>query len=501
MPAPTFHPMQRIHDVVIAGGGPAGAAAARLLAAWGHRVALLTRPPHHQPLVESLPPSITRLLDRTGLRGAMDQAGFLRSTGNTVWWGSDEARAEYFDRGQLGYQVPRARFDHLLLDQAAAAGAAVHRQAIVRSIEPIPGSGGHHGVSYDADGATRQLRARWVLDCTGRAGLTARQGWRQAEPGLRTTALVATWEQENWPVADVSHTLVESCGDGWAWSVPESSTRRQVAVMIDPVLTPLRGGAGLLERYRAELAATRRMRVILESARMVGSPWARDASPYTATVTGEPGHLLAGDAASFTDPLSSFGVKKALASAWLAAVVTRTALDDPGMADVALAFHHRREQQMADALRRRAVEFSRDATAAHPGGYWSRRLADTEPLGEAGPDPAALREDPAVQAAFQSLRAREAPLLRPAAPPRLARRPAVCDDRIVLEEQLLLADAPDGLRWLRGVDLVALATHPGGPAGIPQLFEACQRQNRNAQLPDFLGAVAFLLARGVLEFA
>lgn len=493
--------MESLRDVAIIGGGPAGAAAARLLAAWGHTVTLLTRPPHHQPLVESLPPSTVKLLDRIGLRDAVDRAGFLRASGNTAWWGPGEARVEYFEAGLSGYQVPRARFDHLLLDQAAAAGATVHRHAIVRKVEPPPGQEGLRRVEYDSDGATRVLTARWVLDCSGRAGLTARHGWRRAEPGLRTTALVATWEQDNWPVPDISHTLVESYGDGWAWSVPESSRRRQVAVMVDPTLTPLAGAAGLLTRYRAELSQTRRLRAILEAARLIGSPWARDASPYSAATTGEPGLLLVGDAASFTDPLSSFGVKKALASGWLAAVVTRTALDDPAMTAAALEFQHRRETAMAEALRRRAAEFSREATEVHTGEYWARRLADADASTDADPDTAALRADPEVVSAFQELKRREMLAVRSSPGLRREQRPAIHDDRIVMEEQLILPAFPAGIRWLRGVDLVQLVDLAPTATDVPQLFDACLRLNPETPLPDFLGALSVLLAKGALEFA
>ncbi|HUG28144.1 MAG TPA: FAD-dependent monooxygenase [Gemmatimonadales bacterium] len=488
-------------QVIVLGGGPAGAAAARLLAGWGYAVTLLTRPPHHQPLVESLPPSTVKLLDRIGLREAVDRAGFLRATGNTAWWGPGEARVEYFETGLTGFQVPRARFDQLLLDQAASAGATVHRHAIVRKVNPLPGTENFRQVEYDADGATQVLTTRWVLDCTGRAGLTARHGWRCAEPGLRTTALVATWEQDNWPVPDISHTLVESYGDGWAWSVPESSTRRQVAVMVDPSLAPLAGAAGLLARYRTELGRTSRLQAILESARLIGSPWARDASPYSAATTGEPGLLLVGDAASFTDPLSSFGVKKALASGWLAAVVTRTALDNPEMTAAALTFHHRRESAMADALRRRAAEFSREATEVHPGEYWARRLADADASTDAEPDTAALREDPDVASAFQELKRREQLAVRPAPGLRREQRPAIHDDRIVMEEQLILPAFPAGIRWLRGVDLVQLVNLAPAAEGVPQLFEAITRPNMELPLPDFLGALSVLLAKGALEFA
>jgi flavin-dependent dehydrogenase len=487
-------------DVVVAGGGPAGAAAARLLAAWGYTVTLLTRPPHHQPLVESLPPSTVKLLDRIGLREAVDHAGFFRATGNTAWWGDDEPRTEPFGGGLTGYQVPRARFDHLLLDQAAAAGATVHRNAAVRRVSPAD-TQGIRTVEFEMDGATRSLYARWVLDCTGRAGLIARHGWRKPEPGLRTTALVATWEQHNWPVDDITHTLVESYGDGWAWSVPETSTRRQVAVMVDPSLTSLAGGSGLAESYRAELARTRHLGPMLQAARMVGKPWARDASPYSAATIGEPGLLLVGDAASFTDPLSSFGVKKALASGWLAAVVTRTALDNPEMTAAALAFQHRREATMAEALRRRAAEFSRQATEVHTGEYWARRLADADASTDAEPDTAALRQDPDVVWAFQELKRREKLAVRPEPGLRREQRPAIHDDRIVMEEQLILPAFPAGIRWLRGVDLVQLVDLAPAAQDVPQLFEAIMRPNMELPLPDFLGALAVLLAKGALEFA
>lgn len=488
-------------EVVVLGGGPAGAAAALLLAGWGHRVTLLTRLPHHQPLVESLPPSTTTLLDRIGLRAAVDRAGFLRTTGNTAWWGADDARPEYFAPGATGYQVPRGRFDALLLEAAERAGATVVRQAVVRSVTPA-GADPLWSVAYEHEGAACVLPARWVLDCTGRAGLAARQGWRQAEPGVRTTALVATWEQDHWPLPDVSHTVVESFGDGWAWSVPESSTRRQVAVMVDPGLSRIGGAAGLLSRYHAELQRARHLHAMLAPARAVESPWARDASPYSAVRTGEAGLLLAGDAASFVDPLSSFGIKKALASAWLAAVAVRTALDDPGLTGPALAFHQQREQVMVAALRRRAAEFSRDAMERHRGEYWARRLAgddDDATVGEA--DVAALREDAAVQAAFHQLRQRDPVRFRRG--PRLerVRRPAIHGTRIALEDQLILDGLPGGIRWLRAVDLVLLTDLAPEAEGVPQLFEACLRQSREATLPDVLGALAVLLARGGLELA
>src|SRR5262245_30242612 len=92
-------------DVLVVGGGPAGSAAARLLALWGHSVRVVTREPSSdRPLLaESIPPSCGKLFSVLGLDGAVDEVGFVRSSGNTVWWAGGEARVERFANGQYGW--------------------------------------------------------------------------------------------------------------------------------------------------------------------------------------------------------------------------------------------------------------------------------------------------------------------------------------------------------------------------------------------------------------
>ena len=78
---------------------------------------------------------------------------------------------------------------------------------------------------------------------------------------------------------------------------------------------------------------------------MQGEPWACDASIYSSTAYAGHDWLLAGDAGSTVDPLSSFGVKKALISAWMGAVLLNTCLSRPAMRDAAVEFYNQREHQ------------------------------------------------------------------------------------------------------------------------------------------------------------
>src|SRR4029450_13599034 len=88
---------QPFDDVVI-GGGPAGTVAARLLASWGHSVLLLTKAiERSRGLGGPLPPSTRKLMATAGVLDEVERAGFYRTTGNTVWWGSREQRVETFE--------------------------------------------------------------------------------------------------------------------------------------------------------------------------------------------------------------------------------------------------------------------------------------------------------------------------------------------------------------------------------------------------------------------
>jgi hypothetical protein len=114
----------------------------------------------------------------------------------------------------------------------------------------------------------------------------------------------------------------------------------------------------------------------------------------------------------------------------------------------------------------------------------------------------ALREDPEVQAAFRALKAAPRLRLRPAARLRCARFPAIEEREVVLEERIvepLLPGAAEGLRFLRGVDLPALVGMAAAHAQVPDLFESYNRAHAPVILPDFLGALSVLVAKGCLE--
>jgi len=471
-----------------------------MLALWGHRVLLLTRPPRGPALAESLTPSCGKLLAQIGVLDAINRAEFIRSTGHTARWGKRDTRVESFGNGELGWQLLSDDLDRVLLRQSQLAGVQLHRHANVRRV--AMGSDGDWRVSYEERGTLRHASSPWVIDCTGRSGLMSRGGSGRVATGPRTMAVVGLWEQRpSWPLANDSHTYVESFPGGWAWSVPVSRIRRQVTLMLDPTRMNVAHGRRLPLTYRSELARTTMIRAMTEHARPIGAAWARDASSYSCEVPTRARLLMAGDAASFVDPLSSFGVKKALASGWLAAVVVHSILSDTKIEEAAMTLFGARERAMVTGLRRQLQELAREAVDAHPVEFWNNRAAPDVLDGRGDPDVAALRADESVSAAFAAIRNTEKLELRSAPGVVREEQPVVEGHTVVLREHLVVPAFPHGIRYLRNVDLITLAELAPLHHDVPALFAAYCAQAGGAAIGDVVGALAVLAGKGILRFA
>lgn len=437
---------------------------------------LVTRPTARaDALAEALTPSCQKFFDLIEVTSAIDAAGFVRSTGNTVWWGSDETRVETFADGARGWQATATALERVLQECARHAGV----QVVERTLTPDE---------------ARTLPAALRLDCTGRAGLLAKSvGGRRYEEGHRTVALTARWTRVAWPVPDPTHTLIESYADGWAWSVPIDRTRRAVAVMVDPRTTAMTRGAGARATYLAEIAKTRRFAALLADGVMEGEPVGWDASMYSSDQYTGHDWLLVGDAASFVDPLSSAGVRKALGSGWLAAICAHTALTKPEMAETARAFYAAREAEVYAGFLALTRQFLAVAAEGQPHPFWADRAQQGS-----SPPPLSDISIEAVKAAHERIRQAPEIRLRVAPEVTIAMRPAISGAEIVMEPRLITAGDPAGVRFLHDVDVVTMVSLAPAHRQVPDLYEACLRRSGPVGLAPFVTALATAIARGWL---
>ena len=485
------------YDAVVIGGGPAGSAAAHLLAAWNRSVLLLHHATARPSLAESLPPSTRKLFALVGQLEAVERARFHPNSGNVAAW-ANAPRTTTSEAA--GFHVRRAGFDRVLRQAAAGAHAQVVAGA-VRRVDP----GDPSRVTYAAPGGELiAVHAREVLDCSGRTGVVAARGFRRPVSAYRTIAITADWHADAWPDSEQTHTLVESCADGWAWSVPLSPTRRQCTVMIERVDRPRRSPERLALQsiYAQELARTVLIAERIQTARAVrvGEPWACDASVYDCERAADEGVLLVGDAASFIEPLSSAGVKKALLSAWRAAVVANTTLTRPALAAAARDLYSQREHEVYVQSMRRSGAFFAEAASAYGTPFWSVRAAEAQRIA-ARPRPHdlvewtddALARDAGVRAAFEYLRGADGLRLRLSETLRFESVAAIEGREVVLRDGVVLPGA-GAVPFAAGVDLPALARLARGGRDVSSLIAAYQSEVGRVPVSGLLTGLSLLVA-------
>ena len=80
----------------------------------------------------------------------------------------------------------------------------------------------------------------------------------------------------------------------------------------------------------------------------------------------------------------------------------------------------------------------------------------------------------------------------------LKKRPLIHEREIVLEDAFSLPEAPDGMRFLAGVDLLKLGEIACHHRQVPDIFEAYCRTHGAVPLRSLLGSLSVLVAKGVL---
>jgi menaquinone-9 beta-reductase len=168
--------MQR-YDLIIAGGGPAGAAAAWRAASAGARVLVCDKAtfPRDKPCGDGLTPRAVRSIGELGLEAELkrfNRIDRLRVHGAARTLDFPWPASESFP--SHGYVVARTDLDELLLRHAQAAGAEVWEGTAVRA--PIVEDGMVRGVIVRENGADREVRASAVVAADGASSALAR-GW------------------------------------------------------------------------------------------------------------------------------------------------------------------------------------------------------------------------------------------------------------------------------------------------------------------------------------
>jgi flavin-dependent dehydrogenase len=349
-------------DALIVGAGPAGSAAAIMLARQGYRVGLLDKAsfPRDKACAEYMSPAIEGTLKRLGVLEQVEAAQPAHLRGFDIYTpGGRSFRADFagvtrpdgMPYYEYGLAFPRHLFDHLLVERARSVGVTVLENtrlqefqveragpkgvsvsAKVHLAQPARvGAGGPSAAPAEAERKTDTsptiLRARLLVAADGVHSMIARRmGVQQPSARHRKIALVTHMRG----IRDLGLYGEMHVGRGRYVGLaplerPEVGDLCNVAVVVDEREAP--GLAGRVEAFFDEalqgfpvlaprLAEAKRAKPILAISRL-----AVEARRFSSA-----GVMLVGDATGFYDPFTGEGIYRALRGAEILAGVAGAAL-------------------------------------------------------------------------------------------------------------------------------------------------------------------------------
>ncbi|MFV0309763.1 MAG: NAD(P)/FAD-dependent oxidoreductase [Desertimonas sp.] len=326
-------------EVLVVGGGPAGAAAAYWLARNGHDVTVIEKKtfPRDKTCGDGLTPRAVKQLDDMGLSQPLERFHRyhgLRATGAgrelELAWPSHPVYPQH------GYVVRRRDLDEMVAANAAAAGARLLTGH--EAVQPIVDRGFLRGATVnvrqpDGSTTTEELTARYTIVADG--------------ANSRFGRALGTYRTREWPYGTAIRTYWASPrhADPWIESALDVKDRNGSTMpgygWIFPVGDgSLNIGVGLLSTFR-DFKSVNTTHLLDAYAHQIAERWEIDpGQPQSRATSGRipmggsvgpkagPTYLVVGDAAGSVNPFNGEGIDYAYETGRMAADVIHEALTE-----------------------------------------------------------------------------------------------------------------------------------------------------------------------------
>ena len=394
------------YDVVIIGGALSGSSLALLLRRWRKttRILVLEQAPEFDRKVGEATVELSGFFLSHVLRlHDVLSRDHLHKMGLRFWFGDgdrdrdkDGARRPLSEMSEVSaqllpslpsFQLDRAKLDETLLELAREAGVHVERPAKVTQVQL---DGFENRVQFESTTGTHNIRARWVIDASGKRCLLGKQlGLIERFDEHQTAAAWGRWcgvrdldgadllggdVRKPAPLLTVpaSRRLCTNhfCGHGWwIWMIPLANGDTSLGIVHDRKLFALPGEGSKRERYESFLRSCDGLGELLEGAELDADDFrSYEHLAYRARQFMGEGWALVGDASAFLDPYYSPGLDHCAISVYATASILEKDLNGESSGEAlqdAIGAHNERFERSYplyfDALYRDKYELFGDA--------------------------------------------------------------------------------------------------------------------------------------------
>lgn len=310
-------------DVLVIGAGPSGSIVSALLNKQKLKVICVEKEKFPRFVIgESLLPNCMNILREAGFLKAVESYGFQYKNGAAFSWRDEYRYFDFCDKSSSGdgttFQVQRAIFDEILINEAIKQGVEVNFNTAVEDIVFLDKYVEVHLSN------NQTIKAKYIVDASGYGRVLPRKLGLEVQSSLSSKKAYFTHIQDNineilYDRNKILITTHPEFRDVWFWLIPFSNGRCSIGVVGEESKLNINANNEDTLKHHVYLAPM--LKRLLNNASW-DTP-INTISSYSKDVKQLYGdrYILLGNASEFLDPVFSSGVTIAMVSAKLASQV------------------------------------------------------------------------------------------------------------------------------------------------------------------------------------
>ena len=303
-------------DILIVGGGPAGASTALSVLIYSDLKVIIVENSAlgNIRVGEQVNPSLFDLLSYLKIgKNKFKEGSLIKGYSSMAAWGSDSitSRDSIFSTQEASYQIDREQFDMLLLSEAAERGAIILPRTKCTNFRPAENNYWEACLKHKTQGDIL-VKAKFLVDATGRQSSVCRQIGVDTLVNDQLIA-VGAFLHFNEKKSIKQEILIETVEEGW-WYCATLPNQKVTTTLFTDADIAKEKQLQKPENWNNLLSETRHIKTRVKHSSTTEGLWVKNAFSKITKPGCRNNFISVGDATASFDPISSMGIGFAISS-------------------------------------------------------------------------------------------------------------------------------------------------------------------------------------------